>query len=355
MFLIGLHSIFGPFLRKHSHYKNTIVMKGVLLKSYMLAVVDCLKEEGRYGTAHVHQSVLNSILEYAGTSFPLSGLTPAFLKGYEEYLVQTKGREWNTSSTYMRCLQAVYHRALDEWLVPFIPQQFRNVYTGTRRNHRRALSKSTMRKLLSGEPQISSSSCSSVGKRMSPLTVKARICFELMLRFRGMCFIDLAFLRKTDLRNGYLVLQRHKTGSPLRIRISSEALRLIRRCADSDPDSPYLLGILDGRLTGYPAYCDYQSKLRQLNIHLKQLAAERRIYTPVSSYCARHTWATQAKYCGISTSVISEGLGHASVTTTEAYLKAFDDSVIDEANDVVMDFLFKDVRKAGNKRSALFS
>ncbi len=330
-------------------------MKEVLLGGFMMSVIDRLKQEGRYGTAHVHQSVLNSIKEYAGASFPLSGLTPVFLKRYEEYLVQKKSREWNTSSTYMRCLQSVYHRALDDQLVPFIPRQFKNVYTGTRRNHRRALSKSEMRRLLSGSPQSTSSCGISAGQQTSFLTLKARICLELMLRFRGMCFVDLAFLRKTDLRNGYLVLQRHKTKMPLRIRVSDEALRLIRHCANTDPDSPYLLNILDGRLTGYPAYCDYQSKLRRLNLHLKRLALEQQVYKRVSSYCARHTWATQAKYCGISISVISEGLGHASVTTTESYLKAFDDNVIDRANDTVMNYLFGNTCTVKNKRRTLFS
>ncbi len=336
-------------------------MKQIYLKDFMAITISDLQNSGRYGTAHVHRSVLRSIIEYAGSKLAMSKITPAFLKEYENYLIMQKKLEWNTSSTYMRCLQAVYNQALDRGMVPFIPRQFSGVFRGALRNHHRALSPSDMRRLLSNRESGSNinskanvshpskdnifqteESCKDPQNTAIPTNnpaLKARACLELMLRLRGLCFVDLAFLRKSDFHEGYLILRRHKTGTPLRIRVSEDTLKLLRQHTCQDPHSPYLLNILDGKLTGYAAYRDYQNKLRLLNTSLKDLAKSRRVQTQVSSYCARHTWATQAKYCGIPTSVISEGLGHASVTTTEAYLKAFDNGVLDRANETVVDYI----------------
>ena len=89
-----------------------------------------------------------------------------------------------------------------------------------------------------------------------------------MLRFHGIPFVDLAHLRKVDLRNGYLTIRRHKTGMPLSIAVDAAAMKLLRRYASDDPSSPYLLNILNGRLSGKEAYKDYQQALRMLNLQL---------------------------------------------------------------------------------------
>ena len=66
----------------------------------------------------------------------------------------------------------------------------------------------------------------------------------------------------------------------------------------------------------------------------------------LSSYTARHTWATTAYYCEIHPGVISEAMGHSSITVTETYLKPFRSKKIDEANVAVISSL-KKVYSAG--------
>lgn len=63
------------------------------------------------------------------------------------------------------------------------------------------------------------------------------------------------------------------------------------------------------------------------------------------TYTARYTWATQSKYCGVPLSVISEGLGHSSIKTTEIYLKRYEDSLLDKANKLTMKYVFEGVLK----------
>ena len=164
---------------------------------------------------------------------------------------------------------------------------------------------------------------------------------ELMFRFHGMPFVDLAHLRKSDLKDGYLTLRRRKTGMPLSARVDGRAMQLLERYRNRDDTSPYLLCFLDGNLEGMAAYRDYQRILRLLNSRLRALALWKKVQGKVTSYSARHTWATVGRYCHIPIEVISEGLGHASVTTTEGYMKGFGNSRMDRANKVIMNYIFK--------------
>ena len=143
------------------------------------------------------------------------------------------------------------------------------------------------------------------------------------------------------MKDGYLTLRRRKTGMPLSARVDSRAMQLLERYRNWDDTSPYLLCFLDGSLEGMAAYRDYLRILRLLNSKLRALALWRKVRGKVTSYTARHTWATAGKYCHIPIEIISEGLGHASVTTTEGYMKGFGNSRMERANKVIMNYIFK--------------
>lgn len=312
---------------------------------FMLSVITDMEERGRYSTAHVYRCALNAALVYGGSSLCLEELTPVWLASYQTYLLKQE-LLWNTISTYMRMLRAVYNRAVDAGLVPYIPRQFKGVFTGRHVNHQRALEKDEIQKVLSNEAVVveAEEPAEETETSLSRRDLRwARACLELMLRFHGMPFIDLANLRKSDLRNGYLTVRRHKTGMPLSVAVDSVAMKLLRYYANTDSTSPYLLDILDGNLSGKAAYENYQRVLRLLNLRLSQLSCRCGIGKRISSYSARHTWATIAKYCGVPVEVISEALGHASISTTEGYLKQFDDHKIEKANKVIINYIFKRV------------
>lgn len=318
------------------------------LNDFMMSVITDLENSGRYSTAHVYRCALKAALNYGGASMRLEEITPAWLKDYQAYLLAHQ-LLWNTISTYMRMVRAVYNRAVDEGLVPYIPHHFKGVFTGRQVNHKRALEGDEMRRVLSEEvdSEVEDQRADLENKKVedapaSPARYNllwARACMELMLRFHGMPFVDLAHLRKSDLRDGYLTIRRYKTGMPLSIEVSPAAMALLRRYAHPDPDSPYLLDILDGTLGGKQAYQEYQRVLRLLNLRLSQLSRKRGVGRNVSSYSARHTWATVAKCCGIPVEVISEALGHASITTTEGYLKQFDNRTLGKADKVVIRYI----------------
>ena len=114
------------------------------LISFMKEVADGLRESGNFGTAHIYRSSLSAILAFHGSDkLPFRKVSQEFLKSFESYL---RGRNcsWNTVSTYMRTLRAVYNRAVDRHLAPYVPHHFRYVYTGTRADRKRALDKEDM-------------------------------------------------------------------------------------------------------------------------------------------------------------------------------------------------------------------
>ena len=145
-----------------------------------------------------------------------------------------------------------------------------------------------------------------------------------------------------------------KTGVRLSIAVDRRAAELLALYAPVSPASPYLLDILPENLNGKGLYTAYQKSLRQFNMRLKCLASRCGVSEKVTSYSMRYTWATQSKYCGVPLSVISEGLGHSSIKTTEIYLKRYEDSLLGKANKLTMKYVFEGVLKTVRVSKKLF-
>ena len=123
------------------------------LISFMKEVAEGLRKSGNYGTAHVYRSSMNAIIAFNGSrNLPFKKVNQEFLKSFETYL-REKDCSWNTVSTYMRTLRAVYNRAVDRRMASYIPHHFRYVYTGTRADRKRALEKEDMERLMKELPK----------------------------------------------------------------------------------------------------------------------------------------------------------------------------------------------------------
>jgi len=221
----------------------------------------------------------------------------------------------------MRMLRAVYFRAVDERLAEFRPRLFRDVYTGTRVECKRAVEEVVLRRLCA-TPQTDS--------RLE----NARRLFLLLFMLRGIPFVDIAYLRPCDLQGDVLFYRRRKTGTGLRVRVEREAMALLRGLQSSDSCSPYLFPFV--RRVGADGYRQYQNALRTFNRRLKQLAASMGINGGLSSYSARHSWATLANFKHYQLELICNAMGHSSVKVTETYFKPYADEQIDEMNRSLM-------------------
>ncbi len=296
---------------------------------FMTQVVDGLQMEGSFGTAHVYKSSLNAIISYYGNrDFTFHEITPEWLKGFEIHL-RSRGCSWNTVSTYLRTVRAVYNRAVDSHFAPYVPHLFRTVYTGTRADRKRSLGMEDMKKVFT-KMQTSA---------VSPNMQRVRELFVLMFLLRGLPFVDLAYLRKSDLHDNVITYRRRKTGRPLAVTLTPEAMEILKKYMSRDSSSPYLFPILSNREGTKEAYREYQLALRNFNRQLMLLGEILGLGDRLSSYTARHTWATTAYYCEIHPGIISEAMGHSSITVTETYLKPFRNKKIDDANQQVVNFV----------------
>lgn len=308
-------------------------MKNENLISFMRQVSQDLEVSGKLGTAHVYKSTLNVIVAFWGKDYlPFRAVTSEWLKCFENSLC-ARGCSWNTVSTYMRTLRAVINRAVDRRKAAYVPRLFSGVYTGTRADRRRALDDEDMKKMfacLAPENITSGMRC-------------ARECFILMFLLRGLPFVDLAYLRKHDLQGNVITYRRRKTGRPLSVTLTPEAMLLLEKYRNPDAASPYLFPILHSGEGTTEAYREYQLALRNFNHQLALLGQLFGLKCKLSSYTARHTWATTAYYCEIHPGIISEAMGHSSITVTETYLKPFRSRKIDEANRQIVDFVKRTV------------
>ena len=278
--------------------------------------IDRLREEGRYSTAHVYKNALFSFSVFCGTcNVSFRQITRESLRLYGQYLYEN-GLKLNTISTYMRMLRSIYNRGVEAGNAPFVPRLFHEAYTGIDVCQKRALTAAELHRLLFDDPQ---------SERLRRIQDIASLLFQLC----GMSFADLAHLEKSALENNILRYNRIKTKTPMSVEVLDSAmvkidrLRSVRKSQPGCPD--YLLDILCGDKSrkDEKAYREYQSALRWFNNSLKELARALHLKSPVTSYTLRHSWATIAKYRGVSIEMISEALGHKSIKTTQTYLKGF--------------------------------
>lgn len=218
----------------------------------------------------------------------------------------------------MRNLRSAYKLAVQENLT-IDRQPFHCVYTGVDKTKKRAISIPDIRKIKSAD----------LSHR--PALDFARDMLMFSFYTRGMSFVDMAYLCKKDVASGYIIYRRRKTGQKLSIALVPEMQAIICKYQNS---TQYLLPIItkeDGTERQ-----QYRNQLIRINRHLKKIGTMTGISIPLSTYVMRHSWATIARDKGISLSVISEGLGHDSETTTKVYLDSIQKTKVDKANRLIL-------------------
>ena len=286
---------------------------------YMGNVIVRLQRLNRIGTANNYRAALGGFRRFRNNEdVMLETIDHILIEEYQSYMKQ-QGLALNSISFYMRILRAVYNRAVGEGLVQD-RKPFRTVFTGMEKTVKRAISVKDTRRIKELELSV------------RPSLEFARDVFMFLFYCRGMSFIDAAFLKKTDIRDGILSYRRHKTSQLLRVKVVSQISELIGKY--SEEKSPYLLPIIT--FSGNNERKQYEAALRRVNNALKIIARMAKLRIPLTTYVTRHTWATIAKSKNISVNIISDALGHDSISTTQVYLASIDATAIDKANDLII-------------------
>lgn len=289
------------------------------LFNFMESQIVKLRHNGKARTSETYTVTLNSFKKFRnGEDIMLDCLNSEVMESYEAWQ-KCRGNSPNTISFYTRILRAVYNRAVEEGIIED-RNPFRHVYTGVDKTVKRALPINLIKRI------------KYLDLSLIPALDFARDMFMMSFMLRGMSFVDMAYLRKSDLANGYIVYRRRKTGQQLSIAWTKEMQILLDKYPENSSD--YLLPII--RRSGINERYTYRNVGYNINHNLKRIAEKVGITVPLTMYVARHSWASVAKTKGIPLSVISEGMGHDSETTTKIYLASLDTSVVDKANSLIL-------------------
>ena len=293
--------------------------RGAMMCEYMSHLADGLRSEGRERTAEIYLSAMRSLRGYLGNGdMAISGITPERMAGYECYL-RRRGLQSNTTSFYMRVVRAAYNKAVRAGMTPD-RRPFVGVFTGKSKTAKRAVSIDMIRKIKGAMPE-------------DYREEEARDIFMFSFYTRGMSFVDIANLRKDDVRDGCLVYRRRKTGQTIRMAWHEAMQEIVDR--HPPKDGIHLIGLID---EGGKSDVRRQCHARQyaVNKALRQLSRHIGMAKPLTMYAARHSWATIARDMGIPIEIISSGMGHTSEQTTRIYLRSIDAEEIDTCNERVI-------------------
>lgn len=280
---------------------------------YMEQIIKELEDNRQISTAANYKSTLKSFKRFRnGKNIALSKINDKVIQQYEAYL-KNEGIKMNTVSFYMRVMRAVYNRAVEDGLAAE-KQLFKNVYTGIDKTEKRAVPLQTIK---------------AIKELYMPSRALhfARDMFLFSFYTRGMSFVDMAYLKKTDLDNGILTYKRRKTKQQLSIKWEKCMQDIVNKWPSYNEN---LLPIIT--TAGKDERTQYKSCQKNVNQQLRKISKMLKMRKGITMYVARHSWASIAKNMNIPLGVISDSMGHTSLKTTQIYLSAIDMDIINKAN-----------------------
>lgn len=271
----------------------------------------------RYGTAKTYRDSLASFSSFRnGKDITFDDLNEDIINQYEAWM-KNKGLKRNSSSCYLRTFKTLYLKAVDMGLTED-RDIFRHVFTGFATTTKRAISIDAIKAIRK------------LNLENNPALAFARDMFMLSLYLQGMAFVDIAYLKKSDIRNGQLQYSRKKTGQALTISWEKPMQEIVDAYSHLTKDTPYLLPVIttqDGTERK-----QYEKAEHNVNRNLKKIGEMAGLHIPLTTYVARHSWASIMRDMGNDITVVSKGLGHEDIKTTQIYLSTIDTAVVTRAN-----------------------
>ena len=289
--------------------------------SYYGRYIAGLNSEGRAGTADSYTCSLNSLKQYHKKTLHFEKLTPDFLKGYEHWMT-SGGKSLTSVGIYLRALRSICNLAIEEGAFKKEDYPFgkRRYQIPAGRNVKKAISLADIQKLFSYQPETESES------KYRDLWLFSYLCSGINIK-------DICRLRYRNVEGNKIVFIRAKTDrttkqnqKPIVVMLTEEAQSIIQRWGIS-PMHPeaFVFGLLSEGLTPNKERRVIKQVTKTVNKYIKRIAQAVGIEAHVTSYTARHSFATVLKRSGAPIEFISESLGHSDLRTTENYLDSFED------------------------------
>ena len=298
---------------------------GITIEDGFKAEIERLESLGKINSATKHKYALQVLDGYKPTTMALEAIDLDYLKGLELYLRQ-RGNKDNSIATRFAIFKAIYNKAVKEGKVavkqnPFSIYQVGSLWAKTRK---RAIDKDDIQRLI--DLEITEGHTTEYRRLAKDL-------FLFSYFTAGMNFGDIARLRYKDILRGRVNYSRHKTQKLLSFQLVPMALQILEKYGTAGHGEDYFFPILNRHEHTSPQqiFNRLHKVLRKVNRELKVLGEMIGLGMPLTTYVARHTYATVLKRSGVSVALISESLGHSDLSTTQIYLDSFENSQIDAA------------------------
>ena len=317
---------------EEAFYENAVDLKSLALSSLFDRYIAIQNKKGSVGTAISYQTTRNSLQGYI-KNLSLFDVTPGFLQGYEDYMLNKK-KSLSTVGIYLRQLRSIYNDSISRNLISKDNYPFgKNKYViPVSSNTKKALSTEDLRALLNHTPDKIEEQ-------------KALDFWILSYLSNGMNFCDILRLKPENINGDFITYIRSKTkntkkGSQQQIKVSihRRAREIINRWKSDLPDAYYIFPVLKEDHTPIQVKYLIQDFIKNNNKHMDVIRLRLEISQKCNTYSCRHSFATVLKRKNVNTEYISESLGHSSILTTSAYLASFEDKTKHEYSSLLTDF-----------------
>lgn len=294
-------------------------------KTFADKLITQMFDAKRTGNAIVYQTAINRFLLFCGReNVKFCDINYSLLEQFQHHLT-IQGLKINSISNYFRSLRAIYNKAIKEKLVERSKYPFFDIKIKTEKTSKRAISGDDIFKLKHYVTEVNTAPWRALNH------------FLLSYYLIGISFTDLAYLKQENIIDGRIVYRRKKTHKIYNIKLfpAAESILQVMKSCESD----YLLQVLPNEIPqdGIKAKKIIQQWIKTTNKYLKLLSGEAGINGSVTTYVARHTFATTAKKLGYSNELIAEALGHQyGNRVTNIYLDSFDTAVVDDMHQKVI-------------------
>lgn len=335
-----------------NQFEDRFFQKMTSWDNFFSAAIDYtsgLKNEGRLGYASSFESTIRAVKEFhedkklkyncrdkietrtkdylASKPLYFVDITPTWLRGFEQWLIKD-GKSKSTIGIYTRNIRVLFNHAIKFHRIA-AEYPFSTYKPKTARGRKIALTAEQISKLANFETE-------------HPREVFYRDIFMFSFLGNGMNLSDIARLKYSNIIDGEISFVREKTKSeeteedwlnaPITKTMSSIIDKHGNKAIGFDS---YIFPILKQEWNEERKYAEIKQLTKQVNKCLRHIASKSGIKDKISSYTARHSWATISKNTGKSTEFISESLGHSSVIVTKRYLKSFEKSAREEHSDTI--------------------
>jgi integrase len=304
--------------------KQLILQKSAetLTLQYISLIIKDLEDAKKFGNAKVYTTLLRSISDFVSKKeFPLNQINYKWLKKYEIWYL-SKGNSINGLGIKLRTLRAVINQAIKTEKLTQDMYAFKDYPIKHEETRKRAIRREDLIKILHFEPR-------------TQRQTRAKDYFLISFYLMGASFVDIAMLKIKNIIQDRIEYKRQKTGKLHSIPLSRPLIEIIDNYKNGKSENEFILNVVKSHDPKIQLK-NISDELRRYNKSLKEIGKICEIESSISSYVARHSYATSAKKLGVPISVISESLGHTTEKTTQIYLDSFENDVVDKYHEMII-------------------